>query len=126
VDLDEVLLDEVELGDIVVVTVVGLADTTDRTKDRPTLRRLSNSLWLVVAAVGALVVCAQDRVKKRVLATASSSPCDFIMFESNYSVAIRVAETAWMMCGSRLKNEMGTATDTYYLWESARKERNGK
>lgn len=78
VDVDEVLLDEVELGDTVVVTVVGFADTTDRTIDRPTARRLSNSLWLVVAAE-ALVVCAQDKLKKRVMAVANNSLCAFML-----------------------------------------------
>lgn len=64
-EVDEVLLDEVKRDDIVVVTVVGFADTTDRTNDRPRPSRLSNSLWLVVGTVGALVVCAQDRFMKR-------------------------------------------------------------
>jgi ClpP class serine protease len=79
VDVDEVLLDEVELGDTVIVTVVGFADTTDRTIDRPTARRLSNSLWLVVAADEALVVCAQDKLKKRVMAVANNSLCAFMI-----------------------------------------------
>lgn len=44
VDVGEVLVDEAEVGDMVVVTVVGSADTTDRIKDKPTPKRLSSSL----------------------------------------------------------------------------------
>jgi hypothetical protein len=95
VEVDEVLLDEVELGDNVVVTVVGSADTTDLTKDRPTPRRLSSSLWLVVAAVGALVVCAQDRFRNKALAIARSTLCDFMVLEDEKgTTTMRIARLA--------------------------------
>lgn len=58
VELGVVLLDEIEVGEKVVVTVVGSAATIDRTKDNPTPKILSKSLLLVVAAAGAFVVWA--------------------------------------------------------------------
>jgi hypothetical protein len=127
VEVDEVLRDEVELGDNVVVTVVGSADTTDLTKDRPTPRRLSSSLWLVVAAVGALVVCAQDRFRNRVLAIARSTLWDFMVLKDekrhNYYENRKTGiEEVWL----ELK-VMDTATDTdiYHLCSNASQGANG-
>jgi len=89
--LDDVVLEDVKLEDVELLLVLldeveldvdeALVDSTDRMNEIPTLARLSSSLMLdVVAAAGAVVVCAQDPVRKSIKpATTNGVLCSFMM-----------------------------------------------